>query len=181
MKRLITSVCVTLSILLSLAAVNNAAAAELGSVDMARVLKESQLGKDAEARLEARFSEKTKPFAEEEQEIRGLQQALARDKPLMSQAQAEKKEAEIQTRIKKFEKDFAALQRELMQAQQEEGRKILVPARDAVGIVAKKKKLLAVYESSQSNMLYLSSQIDITDAVIAQINGSAKTKSKSTD
>lgn len=144
----------------------SAQAAEVGYVNMQRVLKESQLGRAAEARLEERFGPKTEPFAEKEMAIRQLQQSLERDKPLMSEAQVTKKETELKERIQAFEQEFATVQRELMQAQQEEGVKILEPAQEALKAIAEKKNLQAVFESSQSGMLYLDPKTNITDEVI---------------
>ncbi|WPL19147.1 periplasmic chaperone [Thiorhodovibrio winogradskyi] len=148
----------------------DAQAADIAHVSMQRVLQESQLGRDAEARLQERFSPKTEPFAEKEMAIRQLQAALERDKPLMSEAQVEKKETEIRQRIQAFEQDFSAVQRELMQAQQEEAAKILEPAGVALKALAEKKKLSAVFESSQSGILYLDPESDLTDELIEKMN-----------
>jgi outer membrane protein len=161
---------VLLSLLLTAAP---ALATEIGYVDMQRVLEESELGKAAQAKLEERFGDDQEAFAREEAEIRQLQQTLERDRPLMSAEQIEKKEAELQERIKAFEEDFAKIQRQLAQAQQQEGGKILKPARDAVVSVAKKRKLGAVFEANQSGVIYLDEDNDITDAVIAAMNASS--------
>ncbi len=154
----------------SLFGVAHAQAEDFGYVNMQRVLKESQLGREAETRLEERFGKRTEPFAEREMAIRQLQQVLEREKPLMSEAQIEKKETEIRERIMAFEQDFSTVQRELMQAQQEEGVKILEPANQAVQAIAEQKKLSAVFESSQSGILYLNPKTDLTDEVIERMN-----------
>jgi len=138
----------------------------IGYVDMERVLQQSALGQAAQARLEERFGERQRPFAEEEMAIRRLQQELERDKPLMSRAQVEKREQEIKERIAKFEEDAGALQEELLKAQQQEGVKILKPAREAVVAVAQERDLTAVLEPSQAGILYLAEDADITEAVI---------------
>jgi outer membrane protein len=139
-------------------------------VDMDRVLKESQLGRAAEQRLQEQFGDDTTAFATEEQAIRQAQQALERDKPLMSQAQLEKKEAEIKTRIRDFEKKFSEVQRELMKVQQEEARKILQPAKVAIEAIGQQMKVGAIFEKNQSGMLYLDPKRDITDQVIQWMN-----------
>jgi outer membrane protein len=147
-----------------------ALASEIGYVDMQRVLEESDLGKAAQANLEEQFGDEQQAFAREEAEIRQMQQALERDKPLMSEAQLEKKESELRSRIKQFEEAFTKIQRQLAQAQQQEGSKILQPARDAVVSVAKKRKLDAVFEANQSGVVYLDDEGDITDEVIKTMN-----------
>ncbi len=152
----------------------DASAQDLGYVDMERVLQDSRMGKAAQAELEKRFGDKRTPLQEEERAIRQLQQNVERDKPLMSQKQLEKKEAEIKQRIETFEKEFTAIQKQILQAQQEEGRKILPPARDAVHEVAKKKKLAIVFEASQAGLLYLDPAIDVTDSVIKAMDEKTK-------
>lgn len=147
-----------------------AADSVIGYVDMQRVLEESELGKAAQSALEERFGDEQQTFAQEEAEIRQLQQSLERDRPLMSEAQVEKKEAEIQGRIKKFEEDFAKIQQQLMQAQQQEGSKILPSARDAVNSVAKARNLSAVFEANQTGLVYLDEDGDITEAVIKEMD-----------
>lgn len=148
-------------------------AADIGYVDMQRVLRESDLGRAAEGSLEERFGKKTAPFAEKEVAIRQLQAALEREKPMMSEAQVKKKEAEIQEQIEAFEQEFVSVQRELMQAQQQEAVKILEPAHEALRVIAEQKKLAAVFESSQSGqtgILYLDPKTDLTDEVIEHMN-----------
>ncbi|MBK1706796.1 OmpH family outer membrane protein [Halochromatium glycolicum] len=145
-------------------------ASEIGYVDMQRVLEESDLGKAAQANLEERFGGEQQAFAREEAEIRQMQQQLERDRPLMSAEQVEKKETELRERIKRFEEEFTQIQRQLAQAQQQEGNKILQPAREAVISVAKKRKLDAVFEANQSGVVYLDDEGDITDEVIKTMN-----------
>jgi outer membrane protein len=157
-------------LLTALTGAQTALAGEIGYVDMQRVLEESELGKAAQAALEERFGDDQQAFAREEAEIRQLQQTLERDRPLMSEAQLEKKETEIQERIKKFEQDFAQIQQQLMQAQQQEGTKILPAARDAVMSVAKKKEISAVFEANQAGLVYLDEDGDITADVIKAMN-----------
>lgn len=139
-------------------------------VDMERVLQESAMGQAAQQRLEQRFGERQQPFAEEELAIRRMQAQLDRDKPLMSAAQVERTEREIKERIERLEQDFEGVQREVMQAQQEEGRRLIEPARQAVIAVAKEKKLTLVFEASQLNAIYIDEAAEITDAVIAAMN-----------
>jgi outer membrane protein len=148
----------------------DASAQSIGIVNMERVLQESDSGKQVQAALEERFGAQQQEFAGRERDIRQLQASLERDKPLMSKAQVEKKEQEIKTRIEAFEKDFQAIQKEVVEAQQTEGQKLLEPAREAVEKVAKDKKLGAVFEASRAGLMYLDESADITDSVIKALN-----------
>ncbi len=61
-----------------------------------------------------------------------------------------------------------------MKVQQEKGREIVTPAREAVNAVAKEKKLGMVVERGLSGLLYLDESLEITAEVIKEID--AKTK-----
>jgi outer membrane protein len=148
----------------------DASAQSFGIVNMERVLQESQAGQEVQAKLEERFGEQQQAFAQRERDIRQLQASLERDKPLMSKAQVEKKEQEIASRIEAFEQDFQAIQKEVVQAQQSEGQKLLEPARAAVEKVAEEKKLGAVFEANRAGLMYLGESADITDSVIKALN-----------
>jgi outer membrane protein len=147
-----------------------ATASEIGYVDMQQVLERSALGKAAQAELEERFGEEQQAFAQEEAAIRQMQRDLERDRPLMSKAQVEKKEQEIQARIEQFEQDFSKIRQKLIQAQQKAGQEIMPPAREAVLAVAKERELDAVFEASEAGVLYLDEDGDITDAVIEALD-----------
>ena len=58
----------------------------------------------------------------------------------------------------------------MLQAQEEEGKKILEPARNAVVGIAEEKKLSAVIEANQAGLMYLSEDADITEAVIRRMD-----------
>ncbi|SDX76068.1 outer membrane protein [Allochromatium warmingii] len=146
----------------------------VGFVDMQRVLQESKLGQRLQKQLREEFEPRTRSFAEEEREIAQMQQALAKDKPLMSNDQVAKKEQEIKTRIEAYQKKAMPIQQELMKAQQEKGREILEPAREALNSIAKQKKLGMVFERGVNGLLYMDDGLDITDAVVKQMD--AKTK-----
>lgn len=151
-----------------------AAAASIGYVDMQQVLEQSRLGKRVQEQLRQEFEPRAREFAEEEKQIQSLRQSLERDKALMSRDQAAKKEKEIQARIEDYQKKTLPLQQELMKVQQEKGREIIAPAREAVTAVAKKKKLGMVVERSLAGMLYLDDALNLTAEVIVELD--AKTK-----
>ncbi|QGU33080.1 OmpH family outer membrane protein [Thermochromatium tepidum] len=146
----------------------------VGFVDMQRVLEESKLGQRLQKQLRDEFEPRTKGFVDEEREIAQMQQDLAKDRPLMSNEQIAKKEQEIKTRIETYQKKTLPIQQELMKAQQEKGREILEPAREALNAVAKKKKLGMVFERNVGGLLYADEGLDITAEVIQQMD--AKTK-----
>ena len=146
----------------------------VGYVDMQKVLEQSKLGQRLQEHLRKEFEPKARQFAEDEKQIQTMQQSLERDKALMSKDQLAKKEKEIQALIENYQKKTLPIQQELMKVQQEKGREIVVPAREAVNAVAKQKKLGMVVERGLSGLLYLDDSLEITADVIKEMD--AKTK-----
>lgn len=146
----------------------------VGYVDMQEVLEQSKLGQRLQEQLRKEFEPKAKQFAEDEKQIQTMQQSLERDKALMSKDQLAKKEKEIQALIENYQKKTLPIQQELMKVQQEKGREIVVPAREAVNAVAKRKKLGMVVERGLSGLLYLDESLEITAEVIKEMDGKTK-------
>jgi outer membrane protein len=149
---------------------SSVSAEEVSYVDMQRVLEESEVGKKVQEDLRKEFEPTAQSLGKEEQEIRTLQETLARDAPLMSKDQVTKKEEELKKRIESYQKDAGKAQQELMKVQQERAREILGPAQKAVTAVAKQKKLSMVVERSMNGILYMDDSRDITEAVIKEMN-----------
>ncbi|MCG6898201.1 MAG: OmpH family outer membrane protein [Thiocapsa sp.] len=145
-------------------------AADLGFVDMQKVLEESKLGKRLQEQLRTEFEPRGQEMAREENEIRELQKTLERDGALMSADQVGKKEAEIKTRIDAFQEKAKGIQQELLKAQQEKSREIIAPARDSIKAIANKKKLGMVVEPGMTGLLYLDQGLDITADVIKHLD-----------
>jgi outer membrane protein len=165
------SLVLTLALVLPAAA---AQAADIAYVDMQRVLEESALGKKVQDELRKDFEPKAQALGKEEQEIRRLQETLARDAALMSKDQVAKKEAEIKKRIESYQKEAGAVQQTLMKVQQEKGPQVIGPARKAVDAIAKKRKLSMVVERGTSGIVYMEEALDITPEVIKQMDAGAK-------
>ncbi len=154
-----------------------AAAAGVGFVNMERVFAQSPQGRAVQARLAEEFGDEQQAFARREQEIRQMQAQLERDEPLMSKTQLDKQQQEIDSLIAQFEADFAKVQEQVVKIQQEEGQKLMGPAREAIEVVAKQKSISAVFELSafdpnRAGMLYFEegAEVDLTQDVIDALN-----------
>jgi outer membrane protein len=151
-----------------------AAQANLGYVDMQRVLDESALGKKLQDELRAQFEPKAKELGQEERELVQMQETLKRDSALMSTSQLKKKEGELKERVDAYQKKAAAAQQELVKAQQEKAPDLVGPARDAVTKVAKGKGLSMVMDPRATGLIYWDPSLEITDAVIKAMDAATK-------
>ena len=173
-KRYVLALALALPLSLSLTLPGTAQATDIGYVDMQQVVEKSKLGSRVQAELRKDFEPKAKPLGEEEQAIRQLQAALAKESALMSKDQLAKKEADIKKRIQAYEKTAGAFQQELMKAQQEKGREVIGPAQKAVDVVAKQKKLSVVLERGMAGIVFLDPGLDITAEVVKQMDAGMK-------
>ncbi len=151
-----------------------AQAESIAYVDMQVVLDRSKMGQQARDALKEKFAGRQEELAKQEQSIRQLQQELARDQALMSQAMVDKKNAEIQERIASFEQKAALAQRDFVQEQTKLGNQILEPAQEVILALGKDKKVGAIFERRQSGLLYVDEALDLTDEVIKRLDAKKK-------
>lgn len=170
MKRIL---CLFALLLLNLPALA-AGPVTIGYVDVEQLLKESDMGAKALKALEEKYGPQQREFAEEELAIRELQQKLARDQPLMSQAELDKRKGEIQKRVQEVQKKAAAFQQEVSQEQSKAASEILKVAQKVIADVGKKKKLAAVWERSRSGLLYIDDSLNLTGEIIKALNARTK-------
>jgi len=151
-----------------------AQAGPIAYVDMQAVLDRSKAGQKARGALKEKFAGRQEELAKEEQAIRQMQQELAREQALMSQAMLDKKNAEIKERIAAFEQKASAAQREFVQEQTKLGNQILEPAQALITVLAKEKRVGAIFERRQSGLLYVDESLDLTDEVIKRLDAKQK-------
>ena len=142
----------------------------IGYVDMQRVIEESKLGKQAFAALQEKYAAPQAALEKEEKGILQLQQSLARDGALMSQAELDKRKAEFQERVSQIQRKAAQAQQELSQDQAKLGGGIIKPAQEIITELGKEKKLTAIFERSQSGILYVEADKNLTDEVIKRLD-----------
>jgi outer membrane protein len=161
----------TLVVLLALtASVQAADPVTIGYVDMSRVIAETRMGKEAQASLEKKYAEPQKELGEEEQAIRQLQQKTNRDAALMSQAELDKRAAELQGRVAQLQRQAIATQQELGKDKTRLGGEIIKAARGVISKLAEERKLTAVFELGSSGLLYIQDALNITDEVIKRVD-----------
>jgi outer membrane protein len=150
----------------------------IGYVDMQRVIEESKLGKQAFATLQDKYAEPQAILQKEEKEIMQLQQNLARDGALMSQSELDKRKAALQERISQIQRKAAMAQQELSQDQAKLGSGIIKPAQEIIVELGKERKLTAIFERTQSGMLYVEEDRNLTNEVIKRLDAKTAKEAK---
>lgn len=143
-----------------------AAEMKIGFVNAARVLEEAPQADAARARLETEFSPRDKKLVDSQKTVRSLEEKLARDGAIMSEAER-----------RKLERDILSRQRELKRVQEEFREDLNIRRNEAfdtlrrrvfevINDIAKAEKYDLVISDG---VVYATDRIDITGKVVEQL------------
>ncbi len=148
------------------------AAADLrvGYVDMQRVMVESKAAQDATKQAERSQQAALKKLEAEKRSIDKLQEAYKRDEAIMSDSQREGRQKEIVQRAQAYQKMAGEMQQDLGRENERLVKKALDPVNDALNDIAKKENLQLIFERTDSGLLFVDPDLDLTDQVIRRVN-----------
>jgi outer membrane protein len=158
---------VSLSAVLALASVG-ALAQELkiGFVNSERVMRESNLAKAAQAKLEAEFGRREKELRDAAAKLQGAAEKLDKDLPLLSEAEKNRRQRELvegerdlQRKRREFQEDAQARRNEELQAVVEKANRVIKQ-------IFEQEK----YDLILQDAIHASNRIDITTKVINALN-----------
>ena len=160
-------------VLVAVAVFSGAVAAQevrIGYVDLKRVLAKSKTGLELSRRFEAEINESRRKVAKEQDEIKELQEQFKRDESIMSKAEKDKRRQEIAERIRQYQRMVAETEGALRQRDRQMMRQAMGPVRELIGAIAKEAKLTAVFDRSESGLLYIDAGMDLTDELIQRLD-----------
>lgn len=143
-----------------------AADLKIGFVNAPRVLEEAPQAEAAQKDLQKEFSPRDKAIVDGQNEIRKLEDKLARDGVVMGEKERRKLERDIVSRKRDLKREQEEFREDLNIRRNEAFEQIRNIVRDAINEIAKTEKYdLIVGEG----VIYADSRIDITDKVIARL------------
>ncbi len=144
--------------------------AKIGVIDFQRVIKESEAGKDIQAKLQAKGREMESDLRSLKEKIDKLQEDLKLRSTVMSEEKREEKKRELDikrydlnSKQKKYQSELRDLENRLLKKLQKE---IYALAEE----IGKKGGYLLIIEKSA--VVYYPNSIDITDKLITKYNES---------
>lgn len=146
----------------------------IGYVDMRKVLAESKGGQRVKAELEKTVKQRQEALAKEESQLKALEQAFEKDKPLLSESQRQEKQKEFQQRLQAYQRSAGEAQREISQKEADYTKKAVPEIRAIIRDVAREEKLTLVFEKHEIPALYAVDGPDLTEKVLARYNKSQK-------
>lgn len=172
MKQVVT-VCV---FALSLALASSTFAAgelKLGSVDVQKILDQSDAGKEAKGILDTKARKAVMEMASREEELKQLKTELEKQDVLLAEMERKSKETIYVQRFQEYQQ-FVEKAKQYIQEEKTELTKRIVG--DIIKIIQDygRKKGYFVIVVKNDGMLYLDDKVDLTDEILQALNASGK-------
>ncbi len=146
-----------------------AGGSHIGFINTERILKESQLAKSAQAKLEAEFSKRDKDLQDTARRIKALNQKLEKDGPVMSDTDR----INAQQQLAQMTSDFQRKQREFNEDLNSRRNAELAIVLDKANKIVKQVAEQGNYDIIFQDAVYVNPRIDITDRVLKALDASA--------
>lgn len=165
MSKLLQSVALAASMMVAASAVQ-AQELKIGYVNSERVLRESNLAKAAQIKLEAEFGKREKDLRDLETKLRTAAEKLEKDGPTLSESERSRRQRDIveqdrdlQRKKREYQEDVNSRRNEEMQVMVDKANKVIKQIFDA-----------EKYDLILQDAVHFSPRVDITKKVLDALN-----------
>ena len=158
---------ISLAVVLGLAAFcAQAEEIRIGFINTDRIFKESNMAKQAQAKLEQEFSKREKDLIDVEKTFKSAVEKFERDAPTLSESQRMSRQKQLGEQDRDFQRKRREFQEELNARKNEEFQQVLERANRVIKQVAEAERFDLVLQEA----VYINPKHDITDKVLKVIN-----------
>ena len=165
MSKLLQSVALATSMMVAASAVQ-AQELKIGYVNSERVLREANLAKVAQSKLEAEFGKREKDLRDLETKLRGAAEKLEKDAPTLSEAEKTRRNRDIVEQDRELQRKRREWQEDLTQRKNEELSSVVEKANRVIKQIFDAEK----YDLIVQDAIHYSPRVDITKKVIDALN-----------
>lgn len=165
MSKLLQSVALAASMMVATAAVQ-AQELKIGYVNSERVLREANLAKAAQIKLEAEFGKREKDLRDLEAKLRGAADKLEKDAPTLAEAERNRRQRDIVEQDRDLQRKKREWQEDLTQRKNEELSAVVEKANKVIKQIFETEK----YDLILQDAIHFSPRVDITKKVIDALN-----------
>ena len=161
-----------LALLLLLTVSGNAYAIDpvrIGFVDLPRIMEATGMTEASDTEAKKVVTEARARLESEQQAIVKMQEDFKRDEAIMSESQRTSQQQAIQSRMQAYQQMAVDLQQEINRKKMQQAAKALQPVQKIINDIAGKEGLNAVFERSDSGLLFVDDSLDLTDRVIERL------------
>ncbi|MFA7095414.1 MAG: OmpH family outer membrane protein [Gammaproteobacteria bacterium] len=149
----------------------SAAELRIGFVNAAKVLEEAPQAKEARDRLEKEFAPRDKELVSQQQELKKMEEKLARDGAILSETEQRKLEREILNTKREIKRAQDEFREDFNIRRNEEFGKLQRRVYEAIVALAKQEKYDVIISDG---VLFASERVDMTDKVLERLRSEAK-------
>jgi outer membrane protein len=165
MSKLLQSVALAASMMLAATAVQ-AQELKIGYVNSERVLREANLAKAAQVKLEAEFGKREKDLRDLEAKLRGAAEKLEKEAPTLSEAERNRRQRDVVEQERDLQRKRREWQEDLTQRKNEELSVVVEKANKVIKQIFDAEK----YDLILQDAIHFSARVDITKKVIDALN-----------
>ncbi|HEU6456102.1 MAG TPA: OmpH family outer membrane protein [Roseateles sp.] len=165
MSKLLQSVALAAAMVLAAPAVQ-AQELKIGYVNSERVLREANLAKAAQVKLEAEFGKREKDLRDLEAKLRGAAEKLEKDAPTLSEAERGRRQRDLVEQDRDLQRKKREWQEDLTQRKNEELSAVVEKANKVIKQIFETEK----YDLILQDAIHFSARVDITKKVIDALN-----------
>jgi outer membrane protein len=165
MSKLLQSVALAASMMVATSAVQ-AQEMKIGFVNSERVLREANLAKAAQIKLEAEFGKREKDLRDLEAKLRGAAEKLEKDAPTLSEAEKSRRNRDVVEQERDLQRKRREWQEDLTQRKNEELSAVVEKANRVIKQIFDAEK----YDLILQDAVHFSPRVDITKKVIDALN-----------
>jgi outer membrane protein len=166
MSKLLQSVALAAAMVVAASAVQ-AQELKIGYVNSERVLREANLAKTAQAKLEAEFGKREKDLRDLETKLRGAAEKLEKDAPTLSENERNRRQRDVVEQERDLQRKRREWQEDLNQRKNEELSGVVERANKVIKQIFEAEK----YDLILQDAIHFSARVDITKKVIDALNG----------
>ena len=139
---------------------------KIGYVNSERILRETNLAKAAETKLQAEFSRREKALLDLETKMRGAAEKLDRDSPALSEAERGRRQRELIEQDRDLQRKRREFNEDVAQRKNEELSAVIEKANKVIKQIFEQEK----YDLIVQDAIHASPRVDITKKVIDALN-----------
>jgi outer membrane protein len=165
MSKLLQSVALAASMMVAASGVQ-AQELKIGYVNSERVLREANLAKTAQIKLETEFGKREKDLRDLETKLRGAAEKLEKDAPTLSEAERGRRQRDVVEQERDLQRKRREWQEDLTQRKNEELSVVVERANKVIKQIFEAEK----YDLILQDAIHFSARVDITKKVIDALN-----------
>lgn len=165
-SKLFKAVIVTAMMSVSAVAAQAQEMMKIGYVNSERVLREANLAKAAQLKLEAEFGKREKELKDIEAKLRGAAEKLEKDAPTLAEAERNRRQRDLVEADRDLQRKKREWQEDLTQRKNEELSAVVERANRVIKQIFDAEK----YDLILQDAIHFSARVDITKKVIDALN-----------